>query len=119
MNHLDVYPNMTLVHFQLHFHELFPYLQVEPLASMATSNHSELTLGDLAESARHTSFLIDGDMTVAKLETDFRQCMDLTIWVERRMGFTWHDTDSTRHWTLNQQNERGAAATLPTSTIHH
>lgn len=125
MKTVTVFPALPLEHLRQRFSELFPYLQLEvvsvlsaPELAMAGQTINDLCGQKASLYADANSFLIDGDMPVAELEANFRDCFGLTIQIRRWTGYAWHDTDDTRHWTLNQQNQKGAEATLPGLTSH-
>ena len=65
-------------------------------------------MDELAGNITHCCFLIEGNMFTADLESDFQECYGLTVRIKRWTGYAWHDTDDTRHWTLEQQNQKGA-----------
>lgn len=111
MKTLEIYPNMTLAHLRQHFTEMFPYLELELVADQTESDgdSDRQTMDDLAGSITHCCFLIKGDMSVADLEDNFRACFGLATRINRWSGYAWHDTVDTRHWTLDQQNRKGAA----------
>lgn len=110
MKTLEIYPDMTLMHLQQHFTELFPHLQLELVAEYPESDETldGRTLYEIAGRGSDSGFLIEGGMRVVELENDFRACFGLTVRINRWSGYAWHDTDDTRHWTLDQQNQKGA-----------
>lgn len=110
MKPLEIYPEMTLEHLRKHFSVLFPYLQLELVAedSVPEKVQRGQTMDELAGTSPHCCFLIEGAMSVADLEADFRECYGLTVRISRWSGYAWHDTDDTRCWSLDQQNDKGA-----------
>lgn len=109
MKPLEVYPELTLAQLYERFNELFPYLQLElvidrPLSAKA---REEQTMDELAGTITHCCFLIEGNLFIADLESDFQECYGLAVRIKRWTGYAWHDTDDTRDWTLDQQNQKG------------
>ena len=109
MKTLEVYPEMTLAQFYERFKELFPYLQLELVTDrlLTAKAGEEQTMDELAGDITHCCFLIEGNMFIADLESAFQECYGLTVHIKRWTGYAWHDTDDTRHWTLEQQNQKG------------
>jgi len=111
MKTLEVYPEMTLAHLQEHFTQLFPYLQLDLINSDPDHEKDKQmaiqTMDELAGTITHCCFLIEADMSVTDLEDDFRACYGLAMQIKRWTGYAWHDTDETRDWTLDQQNDKG------------
>ncbi|XWW43609.1 hypothetical protein JYG30_12450 [Fibrella sp. USSR17] len=111
MNDLQVYPSMTRARLYQHFTEHFPYLRLHLIRPEETLEANDDELGSalpLPTDAKQARFCITGSMTVSELETNFRRYFGIIVIVYRRMGFAWHDTDDTRHWTLTHQNRKGA-----------
>lgn len=120
MKTLEVYPTMTLVHLLQHVHELFPYLQVEPTLVKRTGEKfvDEETINDSSAHPSHCRFLIGAEMTIAEFETKLQECFNQTFHVKRWSGYSWHETDDTRDWTLERHNHKGAESILSGSTLH-
>ena len=52
---------------------------------------------------------IDSYQTVDDVENAFNDCFGITVEIFRRSGNLWIETSLTDNWSLDQQNELGAA----------
>ena len=117
MKTLEVYPSMSLSHLQQRFNDLFPYLRLELSLETDEIVNNQKTLDELGHSTTYCCFLIDDTLEVAELEENFSACFGLILRVSRWTGYGWHDTETTRHWTLHQQNQKGAEAAHLTPSV--
>ncbi|MCY7360047.1 MAG: hypothetical protein LH609_21860 [Rudanella sp.] len=110
MKTLEVYPEMTLNQLRHHFTKTFPHLELDLVTDHSKSDKTldGQTMDELAGAITHCCFLIEGNMFIADLESDFQECYGLAVRIKRWTGYAWHDTDDTRDWTLEQQNQKGA-----------
>lgn len=88
---------------QKEFSELYPFLKIEITDK---KQPVKLVPGDsFPGECQHVN--ISGNRTVAQLEDDFRNHLNLPIQVFRRAGSLWIETSLTHDWTLDQQNKEG------------
>lgn len=96
---------------QKEFNEIYPFLKIEivdkkqPVVKVVSGS-------GFPGSCHHVD--ISACRTVAQLEEDFRDHLDLPIQVFRRAGNLWIETSLTHDWTLDQQNREGELF----STLH-
>ncbi|MBC8152287.1 MAG: hypothetical protein H7Z72_05190 [Bacteroidetes bacterium] len=111
MKTFEVYPTMTLAHLQRCFTDVFPRLRMEHIRTRRRPKTAvdKETIAALGGGPSHWCFVVEGSMNVADLYTSLRECFGLMVRVDRWTGHAWHTTDATRQWTLEQQNQPGAA----------
>jgi hypothetical protein len=89
---------------QKEFNELYPFLKIEliekgqPAAKVVSGTHFN-------EKCRHID--VSAGRTVAELEGDFRDQINLPVQLFRRAGNLWIETSLTHDWSLDQQNKEG------------
>ena len=108
MNEFDIHPDMTRHDLGAQFIQVFPYLKLDlpgPAWQPLTRPQNAAGPGDLVS---FPVLRVGGSLSVADFERTLQNKFGLRARVSRRMGYTWHDTDSTRHWTLTRQNRKGA-----------
>jgi hypothetical protein len=102
------------------FQKKFPYLKLEfyrtghkkEEGSKAKDQHEpEATIGKIRTKKEEGDLKIDPMMTVAKLESIFKDKYGLHVQVFRISGDLWLQTTSTDGWTLVEQNEHGRKST--------
>lgn len=89
---------------QKEFNELYPFLKIE-LVEKTQPVARIITAGSFPGSSKHID--VSPARTVAELEGDFRNYLDLAIQVFRRAGNLWIETSLTHDWSLEQQNKEG------------
>lgn len=88
---------------QKEFNDIYPFLKIEivdkkqPVKVVSGSS--------FAGNCFHMD--ISADRTVAELESDFKDKLNVPIQVFRRAGSLWIETSLTHDWTLDQQNREG------------
>lgn len=101
---------------QKEFSEMFPYLKIEFLAkpkksgAAASSKVIKLaakTIGDSRTEHTKGTLTISPSMTVAELESSFRDIFGITAVVLRKSGKIWLKATVTDKWTLEDQNKQG------------
>lgn len=108
MNEFNIYPDMTWHDLKTQFTQVFPHLKLDlpgPTAQPVTDPQHATRPGRLVACP---ALRISDTTSVADFERTLQNRFGLRARVSRRMGYTWHDTDSTRHWTLARQNRKGA-----------
>ncbi len=98
MRSLTLPPDTELLPLQEQFVRLFPNLRIDA-SSRDTSPRTSIR--------DPYALCIRGDMTVAELERALNSRFGVQVRIMRWTGYTWYDTDNTRHWTLNRQNQKG------------
>ncbi len=102
------------------FQKKFPYLKLEfyrtghkaEEGSKAKDQYrAEATIGEIRTKKEEGDLKIDPMMTVAKLESIFKDKYGLHVQVFRISGDLWLQTTSTDGWTLVEQNEHGRKST--------
>jgi hypothetical protein len=89
---------------QKEFNELYPFLKIElidkgqPSAKVVTGMH-------FSDQCRHVD--VSSGRTVAELEADFRDHINIPVQLFRRAGNLWIETSLTHDWSLEQQNKEG------------
>lgn len=96
---------------QKEFNQIYPFLKIE-LVEKGQPAARVVTGTGLPGNCKHID--ISAGRTVAELETDFRELLNLPIQVFRRAGSLWIETSLTHDWSLEQQNREGELF----STIH-
>ena len=85
------------------FTEVYPFLKIE--ITDKTPSVKVVPGDSFPGNCQHVD--ISAGRTVAELENDFRNILDLPIQVFRRAGSLWIETSLTHDWTLDQQNKEG------------
>ncbi|GAB2773095.1 hypothetical protein GCM10027275_15070 [Rhabdobacter roseus] len=89
----------------------FPFLKLQfftPLAGLVDDTQSQVPLGAWQDPTdRSARLTVDPAMSVRDFERLFQETFGLRVEVLRKMGYTWDDTEYTRHWTLHEQNSKG------------
>jgi hypothetical protein len=93
------------------FNKLYPNLKLEFLnASERTFRNTNI---DTSGSRSNQSFIsLSGDRTIAQLQEDFKNKFNVFIRVMRKTGNMWIETNLTKDWTLEQQNNEAEMLTL-------
>jgi hypothetical protein len=98
------------------FNNLFPYLKLEffrhghevykanPKMDML---NPELSLKAIRKKENEGEILINENMSVADLESLFREVFGISAQVFRKSGKSWLETSVTDDWTLKRQNDEG------------
>lgn len=110
MNEFDIHPAMTRIDLGIEFIRVFPHLKLDVLTP-GPATQPLTTPPDATEPAGATGahpVSVRNTLSVAEFERVLQSRFGLSARVIRRMGYTWHDTDSTRHWTLARQDRKGA-----------
>lgn len=116
--HITINDNRQIATIRDEFTHSFPYLRLEfftqPHLAGKGSPRSQLypvssTLGQCRTRHNGGSVMITGEMTVADLEQRFLDVYGLSVQVFRKSGKVWLETTVTDGWTLNKQNQQGAA----------
>lgn len=112
---ISLYKEQTLKQVQEEFQAQFPKLKIEffkhqhgegdgsPLNDLIDPNTK---LGSIMGGS-NTHFDFDAAITVAELESTFREYFGLNIQVFRKSGDVWIQTTLTDDWTLMEEEEVG------------
>lgn len=104
----------NLKQIQEEFQKQFPYLKLEFYSTFhkkgegsekKASLNSDLTVGEVSNSADHSSLNISGTMKVSELEKAFRDTFGLSVQVFRKSSNLWLQTTITDGWPLSKQNQ--------------
>jgi hypothetical protein len=110
---ITISDSYTLHEIQEKFSLIFPYLKIEffskPHNIYGSSRkefiiHPDTQLKDCRSKQLEGQLEIDGNLSVAKMEQQFRHMFGLFIQVFRKSGDVWIETTVTDDWTLNKQN---------------
>lgn len=118
---LFINPAQTVLQMQKAFREAFPYLKLEFFLQRAgwqtgppLKASPVIETGAIQSGRAEGTILVNPCMTVKELEDILHEQYFLDAQVFRKAGNTWLETTATDHWTLGQQNERGAQSDLRT-----
>lgn len=89
---------------QKEFNQIYPFLKIE-VADKSQPVVKAVAPSAVCENCYHVD--VSSGRTVAELEQDFKNYLDLPIQVFRRAGNLWIETSLTHDWTLDQQNREG------------
>ena len=101
---------------QQEFQEKFPGLKIEfyesehsdHQGSHPSNQHDPAkTLREIRQQHSEGDLVIDPEMTIAELESNFEELFGLHVQVFRRSKTLWLQTISTDDWTLEKQNRKG------------
>lgn len=120
MSTFTIHNSMTLKELQEAFNSVFPYLKLEffieshkvsegsPKRLMVPGEWDEtITIADIQPKSQVVEFVIDSDITVARLEEYLETYFGLHAQVFRLAGDTWLETTRTDEWSLAEQNHMG------------
>jgi hypothetical protein len=85
------------------FSEQYPFLKIEVVDKKQAAKLASESISP--EDTKHVD--ISSCRTVAQLEEDFRNMLNLPIQLFRKAGNLWIETSLTHDWTLDQQNREG------------
>lgn len=106
----------TIRAIQTEFNSKYPYLKLEFFSRPHTTGKGsekrymktdDAILQDFRRVTSEGDLSLHDQMTVAELETLFRDHYGLYVQVFRRSGKLWLETTATDNWTLHTQNEQG------------
>lgn len=118
--HID--DDRTLEQIQEEFNAKFPLLKLEffvkPHGLGGESAKEDMleactTLKSLRKTHGESALIITPEMTVAEVESAFREHFGLNVQVFRLSGKNWLQTTVTDSWTLAKQNEEAAILQTP------
>lgn len=110
---LTITDNTLVGEVQDHFNKLYPNLKLE---FYCLSGKNGVTRARMNPEERLTRFSaingqqvkqisMHGTSTVAQLEKDFQNQVQVEVQVLRRLGRVWVDISYTENWTLSSQNK--------------
>lgn len=121
--HIHIDDSRSLKQIQDEFSSQFPLLKLEffrhshgkgGASSKDEMLDSSTSLNSLMAAKGEVKELrIKGDMTVAEVETAFREHFGLNVQVFRLSGRTWLETTVTDSWTLSEQSRQAAILQHP------
>lgn len=100
---------------QNEFQKRFPYLKIEFYKTAHAEGegspkqgtlNTDLTIEQVLNKDVEGTIKIQGLMTVAELESTFKETYGLSTQVFRKSGSIWLQTSATDHWTLTEQNHK-------------
>lgn len=100
---------------QTEFQKRFPYLKIEFYKMEHAEGegspkdgtlNTDLTIEQVLKNDVTGTIKIQGLMTVAELESTFKETFGLSAQVFRKSGSIWLQTSATDHWTLTEQNHK-------------
>lgn len=104
----------TLHEIQTEFNNRFPFLRLEfvakktkPGADFRDKRNLNSALSSYRTDGLGETIILDENMTVLELESQFMKRYGLNAQVFRRSGKLWLETTATDKWTLGYQNEQG------------
>lgn len=97
---------------QRHFNKIYPNLRLEFYYPSANNGHAKVKMNPDDLLTRFSAIngqlvkeiSIQGTETVAQLENDFKNQIQVEVQVLRRLGRIWVDISYTEDWTLSLQN---------------
>ena len=89
------YPNLWI---DFYYHRNLSHSKAEKI-------NPETAIKDICALNGTRDINIDGEKSVAELEADFKELLDLEIKVLRKTRNVWVSTPYTRNWTLQNQNQ--------------
>jgi len=98
------------------FSSAFPFLKMEPAPEFARMGTYTRIADILTQSSIPFVLQIDGKSTIAELETDLLNRLQIPFHVMRQSGSMWISTTFTKDWTLEHQNKE---AELFSNEQHH
>jgi hypothetical protein len=103
--------NSLLIDIQKHFNIVYPFLKIEfctnskgifPSKKHLVNPQSPLSM--VSGLSNEVTLHLDDDRTVAEIETDCRELLEVSSQVYRKSGNVWNVISLTDNWTLRSQN---------------
>lgn len=97
------------------FNNNYPFLKIEFLKLDSEKNTSqklkkiepETTVKVISSSEMAATLNIEGNRTIAEIETDVKNVLGLAVQFSRKSGNVWNVITLTDNWTLEDQNNAG------------
>ena len=105
--------DLTTQQLNQYWQRYLPFLKLQlytPTGRLLDDFENQVPLASL--SGREGRLKVDPDQSVHAFERAFGDTFGLRAEVLRNTGYTWDDTEYTRHWTLKQQNAKGKELSL-------
>lgn len=109
---LEINDKILIKEIQNRFNNAYPYLWID--FYYHSDNHTkpekikpETAIKTVSTLQGSKDISIDGEKSVAQLESDFKEQLGLYIKILRKSGNVWVGTPYTRNWTLKNQNFEG------------
>ena len=108
--------NKSIGELRKEFSEIFQGLKLEfynhDHKAYATSSPDDMIsadqrLDELLDFSDDKEYVINEDISVAQLESDFKEIFNLNIQVFRKSKDLWLQTSATDDWSLAKQNSKG------------
>ncbi|MBS1668581.1 MAG: hypothetical protein JST58_14485 [Bacteroidetes bacterium] len=121
---LTIEKNSKIGDIQNAFNAYYPYLKIEFFKPLEPTTKKTVkpekilaneTIGKVSHIHTVITIKTSGSITVAQLEKDFLDKLDLNIKLYRKCGTLWIETTLTENWTLFKQNIEGELLTKPSA----